>query len=141
MNLFVRPYLPSDFQRCLNFDGRASKIREYKLKRLELSEIYYGFVAEFNGEIVGFIVMEDRGDGISHYMVQVNVKEKRQKIGTRLVVRVFETVKVGGHISLCVNTDNEVAIRFYESLGFKWAGYTRGYKKGQNKFWYEIDIR
>ena len=141
MSLFIRRYLPGDFAKCLNFDGRASKIREFKLKRLELAEIYYGFVAELNGEVVGFIIMENRGDGVSHYMVQVNAKEKRQRIGTQLVVHAFESIGVGGHVSLCVNTDNEEAIRFYESLGFKWAGYSRGYKKGQNKFWYEIDIK
>ena len=139
--MFIRPYVKSDFEKVLNFDGRASQIREYKLKRLELPEIYYGFVAKDDEEVVGFIIMEDRGDGVSHYMVQVNAKAKRQKIGTLLVIRAFEKIGAGGHVSLCVNTDNEVAIRFYESLGFKWAGYCRGYKKNQNKFWYEIDIK
>jgi ribosomal protein S18 acetylase RimI-like enzyme len=84
--------------------------------------------------------MEDLGDEVSHYMVQVNSAEKRKGIGRQLVQRVFEKIGPGGHVSLCVNTDNETAIKFYESLGFKRSGFTEGYRKGQNKFWYQIDL-
>jgi ribosomal protein S18 acetylase RimI-like enzyme len=135
----VQEYNHKDFEEVLNMDGRPSKRRADKFKLLECSDAFYCYVAREGRRIVGFIIMEDLGDGISHYMVQVNSTEKRKGIGRRLVQEVFQRIGHGGHISLCVNTDNETAIRFYESLGFKRSGFTEGYRKGQNKFWYQID--
>jgi len=142
MDLFIRPYLPRDFDEALNVDGRPSKRRADKLRLVEAGA-FWCLVAEDDSGIVGFIIMEDLGDddGKSHYMVQINVARKRKRIGTKLVVRAFETIRVGGHVSLCVNTDNTEAISFYESLGFKWSGYVKGYRKNQDKFWYCIDVK
>jgi len=137
----VREYKHEDLEFILyEMSGRYSKRREDKFKLVECSTAFYCFVAEENSKIKGFIIMEELGDGISHYMLQVNVAEKRQGIGKALVQKVFDKIGPDGHISLCVNTDNETAIKFYEALGFKRAGYTEGYRKNQNKYWYQIDI-
>jgi ribosomal protein S18 acetylase RimI-like enzyme len=139
-DLRVVPYESRYFNQALCLDGRASKRREQKLKMLELKDVFYGYVAISGGDVLGFIIMEDMGDGKSHYMVQINVKEKRRGVGRALVREVFSRIGSGGHVSLCVNTDNEAAIRFYESFGFCRSGYTEDYKKGQNKFWYAMDL-
>ena len=139
-NLRIRRYEPKDFESALNLDGRSSKRRAQKLRMLELTDVFYGYVAETDQGIEGFVIMEDMGDGKSRYMVQINVRERRKGIGRRLVMEALLELGIGGHMSLCVNTDNEGAIKFYEAMGFKRSGYTQGYKKGQNKFWYQIDV-
>ena len=140
MSLLVREYRHEDYGKILNMDGRPSKRREDKLKSVESSGSFYCYVAQEEGKLVGFIIMEDLGDKVSHYMVQVNSSERRKGIGRQLVKRVFERIGPGGHVSLCVNTDNDAAISFYESLGFSRSGFTEGYRKGQDKFWYKIDL-
>jgi ribosomal protein S18 acetylase RimI-like enzyme len=132
--------MPKDLESVLDIDGRRSKRREDKFKLLEYSDAFYCYVAEKGSVIKGFVIMEKLGDDISHYMLQINVSEKRNGIGKKLVQKVFEKIGPGGHISLCVNTDNKSAIKFYEALGFKRSGYTEGYRKDQNKYWYQIDL-
>jgi ribosomal protein S18 acetylase RimI-like enzyme len=136
----IREYKHEDLEKILSMDERPSKRRADKFNLVECSDAFYCYVAEENQKIMGFIIMEDLGDGVSHYMLQINSAEKRKGIGKQLVQRVFEKIGHGGHVSLCVNTDNETAIKFYESLGFKRSGFTEGYRKGQNKFWYQIDL-
>jgi len=138
--LFIRKYRPSDFDDALNFDGKPSKRREQKLRLVESSEAFFCLVAE-DEKFEGFIIMEDLGDGKSFYMVQINVAGKRKGVGRKLVIRAFEHIGPGGHVSLCVNTDNKEAILFYEALGFKVSGFTAGYRKNQDKIWYQIDSR
>ena len=139
----IREYRYQDLERILRMDGIPSQRRKDKFKFLECDNgPFYCYVAEEeeHGYIWGFIVMEDLRDNFSHYMVQINVATRRKGIGRKLVERVFEKIGHGGHISLCVNTDNKGAITFYESLGFKRSGFTEGYRKNQNKFWYQIDL-
>tara|TARA_Y100000310_G_scaffold339691_1_gene433182 strand:+ start:1005 stop:1424 length:420 start_codon:yes stop_codon:yes gene_type:complete len=137
----VRKYKHNDLEIILHrMDNRYSKRREDKFKLVECMESYYCYVAEEDSQVIGFIIMEDLGDSSSHYMVQINVAEKQKGIGSKLVKKVFERIGKGGHISLCVNTENESAISFYESLGFKRSGFTKGYRKGQNKYWYQFDV-
>ncbi|MEK6884034.1 MAG: GNAT family N-acetyltransferase, partial [Nanoarchaeota archaeon] len=121
-------------------DNRYSKRREDKFKLLRNSDMFYCYVAQDEEGIKGFIIMENLGEGVSHYMVQINVAEKRRGIGRKLVERVFEKIGLGGHISLCVNMDNKDAIEFYKALGFRISGFTRNYRRGQDKWWYEIDL-
>ncbi|MEK7617238.1 MAG: GNAT family N-acetyltransferase [Patescibacteria group bacterium] len=97
-------------------------------------------IAEDDLGIKGFIIMEDLRDGVSHYMVQINVLEKRKGIGKALFNKVVERIGEDGHVSLCVNTDNEEAIKFYEAVGFTRSGHTVGYRKGQDKYWYQMDL-
>lgn len=136
----IRKYQPEDLENVVSMDGRPSKRRKDQLKKVECLEAFYAFIVEQSGKIMGFIIMEDLGDNVSHYMLQINVAKKRSGIGKQLVRKVFTEIGVGGHVSLCVNTDNESAIKFYESLGFKKSGFTEGYRKNQNKYWYQIDL-
>lgn len=128
----IRDYRPEDLDSILNLDGKYSERRKDKMLGIESNPgRYYCYVGEDNGRLAGFIIMEDlkAGDSASHYMVQINVSEseKRRGFGTLLVKRVFTRVREEasntnskkGRIVLNVNTDNEPAIRFYESLGFQ----------------------
>lgn len=138
--MIVREYRHEDLEQALNVDGRCPRRRVDKFRVLECSDAFYCYVAEDDRKMVGFIIMEDLGDDVSHYMVQVNVARKRHGIGSTLVQRVSEHIGPDGHISLNVNTDNEEAIAFYEALGFRRSGFTRGYRKGQDKYWFQLDL-
>ena len=137
----IREYKHDDLEFILHkMSENYSKRREDKFKLVEHSDAFYCYVAEKDSKIVGFVIMEDLRDGVSYYMSQINVAEKRQGIGRALVQKVFDKIGRGGRINLCVNTDNETAIKFYEAMGFKKSGYTEGYRKNQNKYWYQINI-
>lgn len=137
----VREYSSDDLQCILHeMNGKYSKRREDKLKLVGCSDAFRCFVAEDDSEISGFVIVEDLGDGVSFYVVQINVNERRQGIGGILMRKAFEVVGKGGHISLCVNTDNDVSIKFFESMGFERSGHVEGYRKNQDKFWYQIDL-
>lgn len=137
----IREYKPEDLEQILEgMNGRGSRRREDKFRLLECSDAFFCYVAEDDSEIKGFVIMEDLRDGVSYYMVQINVAERREGAGKQLVRKVLERIGTGGQISLCVNTDNEDAIRFYESLAFRRSGRVEGYSKGQDKYWYEIDL-
>ena len=134
-DLQIVQYEPMYFEQALNLDGRPSKRSAQKLKMLELTDIFYHYLAIINEDVFGFIIMENMGDKVSHYMVQKNVKEKRRGISNALVWHVFHEIGLGGHISLCVNTDNKGAIKFYEAMGFKRSGYTpNGIKRAKTNF-------
>lgn len=147
--MLVREYKHEDLEFILHeMDGKYSKRREDKFQLVEkCPNAFYCFVVEDRESenwpkymIKGFIIMEDLGDNISHYMLQINVAEKRLGLGRALVQKVFNKIGPGGHISLCVNTDNRDAIAFYNALRFKESGHCEGYRKNQNKIWYQIDI-
>jgi ribosomal protein S18 acetylase RimI-like enzyme len=121
-------------------DGRHSKRRKDKFALVESSNAFTCFVAENDTGLRGFVIIEDLGDGVSFYVVQINVAQRRTGIGRELIQKVFEFVGKGGHISLCVNTDNDDSIKFFESMGFERSGHTEGYRKDQNKYWYQIDL-
>ena len=141
LRMRIREYSSDDLEFILReMDDRCSRRREDKFRLVENLEAFYCYVAEEGSKIKGFIIMEDLGDDASHYMVQINVAEKRKGIGRLLVQEIFDRIGSGRHISLCVNMDNGEAIQFYEALGFTKSGYTLGYRKGQDKYWYQIDL-
>jgi len=140
-NMIIREYCPkTDREQILNEFGKCSRRRESKLDTVEANELHHCYVAEEEGTVKGFIIMEDLGKGPNYYMVQVNAREKRKHIGKQLVEYVFEQIGKGGHISLNVNTTNIDAILFYISLGFEYSGFNEDYRKGQNKIWFKKDL-
>ncbi len=83
------------------------------------------FVAEINGEIVGFIFcnrfwyskFEHSQVGAIHEIV-VLPAHRHEGIGKMLIERAMEELKPS-KIELWVGEKNEEALRFYEKLGFK----------------------
>jgi ribosomal protein S18 acetylase RimI-like enzyme len=135
--MILREYQSNDLEQILTMDNKDSKRRKDKFKVVENCDAFACYVAEEDSRIKGFVIIEDLGDGISYYISQINAAEKRKGIGRRLMQYTFERIGTGKHISLNVNSDNEEAIRFYEALGFQRSGFTRNYRKGQDKYWYE----
>jgi ribosomal protein S18 acetylase RimI-like enzyme len=140
-NVEVRKYESEDLQSILHeMNGKSPRRRRDKFKLVECSDAFFCYVAEEDTKIKGFVIVEDLGDSISYYLVQINVAEKRKGIGRELIQKVFQTVGEGGHISLCINMDNEDSIKFFEAMGFRRSGHTEGYRKNQDKYWYQIDL-
>lgn len=93
----IRKYQHNDLKFILHeMDGHYSKRREDKFKLVETPNAFYCYVAEEDSKVAGFIIMEDLADGLSHYMVQINVAKKKQGIGRKLVQKVFKEIGSGG---------------------------------------------
>ena len=139
--MLIREYQPADLEIILSkMGGSNPQRRSDKLKSVEIIDSHTCLVAEEDSQIHGFIVADDLGKSKSYYISDIKVIEKRKGIGSQLVKETFNRIGPGGHICLCVDTDNEAAIKFYESLGFTWSGYTKEYRKGEDKHWYRKDI-
>ena len=76
-----------------------------------------------DGEIIGIgginknPYIEDEKEGrLRRFYIHPNYRKRR--IGTRLIKKIIEDYKLK-YEKLTLRTDNEIASRFYESLGFK----------------------
>lgn len=139
----VRTYCSKDKKEILSkIPSSHLRTRENQLQMAEYCDMYSCFVSEGDSGINGFALLRDLADGVSFYLEQITIqKEKRRKgIGTNLMKSIFQYLGTEKHMSLCVDTDNEAAIRFYESLGFLSTGFTKDYRKGLDKYWYAIDF-
>jgi len=87
-------------------------------------------VAEFNGEVVGFIhqifVLDPFHGGVNSYIMNLFIKElcRNMGIGTQLIKNALENAGKKGVIEAHVDTeeDNVDAIRFYDKHGFRKVG-------------------
>ena len=95
------------------------------------------FVAEIDGEIIGAILCGH--DGRSGYIYHTCVAHKHQnnKIGTRLIEKVFDALKAEGisDVTLAVYYDNNDGNRFWERVGFR----DRDFLRYKNKALVELE--
>jgi len=91
------------------------------------------FIAEENGEIVGFIIGDlrlERNALAGHILtIDVSSKHRRKGIGTRLLHE-LERVFRERHISACqleVREDNAQALKLYRRAGYKEIGKLQNY--------------
>ena len=138
MPLRLRAYQPTDFdalwaldQICFPPDISYSRIE----LRMYLSlRTAFCIVAEIDGKIVGFVVMDSR-DRRPAYMVTIDVAPEFRKSGvaSALLKEVESRLRVRGvdRIRLEVAESNSAAIRFYERHGFSVIGRKPGYYNGR----------
>lgn len=81
------------------------------------------YKVELNGKIIGIgginknPYSEDEKEGrIRRFYIHPNYRKR--KIGTRLIRKIIEDYKLK-YQKLTLRTDNEIASKFYESIGFK----------------------
>ncbi len=91
------------------------------------------FIAEMNGEAIGFVACDSNWQGFYENVGEIHeivVKDeyKGKGIGKKLIKKAEEYLKSRGHrvIELWVGEENYYAIRFYERLG-----YVKGGKFGE----------
>lgn len=141
--ILVRRYRKEDREAVLReVPSHNPEVRVNHLQMAENCDMYLCYVSEGKNGINGFALVRNLGDGVSFYLDQITVKTdgRRKSVGTNIMKKIFEELGKGKRMSLCVNTDNEDAIEFYKSLDFDKTGYTKGYRRGQDKFWYAIDL-
>ena len=68
------------FEQALNLDGRPSKRSAQKLKMLELTDIFYDYLAIINEDVFGFIIMENMGDNELQYHFDQTIQELVSKL-------------------------------------------------------------
>ncbi len=122
----IRRARPSDIPTICEIEN-AAFIEPWDPETFVLTMEWYSssfFVAESNGQLVGFLAgaMEDMGDGIYGHICNLAVRAecRGRGIGTKLVRRAehqFAVVGAGGVI-LEVRISNTAAQRFYHNLGY-----------------------
>ena len=135
MNHFgIRQSVPFDLPFILKIEranAMAAHWREETYQKLwiDLEAGRVAFVAECEGEVLGFIVGREIAGEWELENVAVAIKAKRQGIGTALVERLLRTaVKARGcRMFLEVRASNTEACSVYEKLGFTRSGRRKGY--------------
>lgn len=93
-------------------------------------------LVELNGDILGYCAYTDEGDVIHIKNIAVHPDYRKRGIGSLLI---NEVKKLKKDIYLEVMEDNTIAIKFYESLGFKRISEIKKfYSNGKSAFRYYL---
>jgi ribosomal protein S18 acetylase RimI-like enzyme len=84
----------------------------------------YTEVLEIDGEIVGYFTVIRRIDSVFIISIQLHRQYQQQGLGSLMMARIEEwgeryTLE---RVELWVQSTNDIAIKFYEHLGYKMAG-------------------
>jgi N-acetylglutamate synthase len=115
-----------------NIDDSRSGVERFLYRNPNTS-----FVAEIDGEIAGAILCGHDGRSGYIYHTCVSREHQNEKIGTRLVDKVFDALKAEGisDVTLAVYIDNDAGNRFWEKMGFK----DRDFLQYKNKALVELE--
>lgn len=103
------------------------------MRRLVTSADAATWIAEDNGRLAGFAIVEWAGDefGIAAYIqtLEVAQEQRGQGIGSELMRRMESSARQAGAslIWLHVDAENAGAIRLYEAHGYRFEGRQEGY--------------
>lgn len=101
------------------------------------------FAAEIDDEIVGVILCGHDGRSGFIYHACVSREFQNNKIGTRLVEKVFDALKTEGisDVTLAVYNDNNDGNRFWERMGFRTREFLRYKSKALVELeWFDLII-
>ena len=112
-----------DFYSKHDFHHVASIDEDYLRKCINtsLGEYITFIVAEFDDKIVGSVYVADLGSMVTIWGFVVDEKHRNRDIGTKLFEKVLGIAesKKRDVISLLVNPENRIALKFYEKFGFE----------------------
>jgi ribosomal-protein-alanine N-acetyltransferase len=138
----IRPYLQADLDRLYEIDQICfPPTIAYSLTELRFylsGRRATGRVAEISGRIAGFAVGRTGGHGVA-YVITLDVlpEARRQGIGRALMEALHADFDRQGAKTaiLEVSVENVEARRFYERLGYRFAGILPGYYNGETDAW------
>lgn len=140
----IRPFNSDHFARIVEIDNACfepgiaySEEEFYYLLYIECVKCY---VAEVNGEIVGFVIVREKDVSAGEIVtIDIDARYRRQKIGTELLAFAEEKMKDAGLMRsiLQVDTSNTGAITFYTRRGYKKKKHLKNYYR-QNRDAYEM---
>lgn len=105
---------------------------------------YYTFlVAVIDDEIIGYICSTIIYDNCDLLKIIVNKDYRKQSIGRMLIQKLIDICKEKcvGNITLEVRENNNIAISFYEKIGFEQLGKRKGYYNGEDAKIYRLQIK
>ncbi|GAB5045946.1 ribosomal protein S18-alanine N-acetyltransferase [Thermodesulfovibrio sp. TK110] len=130
MNLIIRELKEKDFPAVLEISKQSFSVpwslKSFMSEFLNPQSILK--VAEFNGEIAGYIVLRIILDEAELLSIAVKPKLRRKGIATELMRNVLDEIK--NFVKSCfleVRVSNTQAISFYEKMGFKKVGVRKKY--------------
>lgn len=159
MNITLRRAVPEDAKHLLEiythyilhsvatFHEHPKTLEDYRKQIEELSVTYPFWVAESDGQFLGFANGEPfRPQSGYRYTVELTIylhpdAHKHSGIGTRLYQRVLDDLASQGFVNAlaCISGENEASLAFHRSMGFeKMAVFDRvAYKHGRwlNAVW------
>ena len=97
-----------------------------------LSDNFIGYVAEYEGKVIGYVALTYCLDEAEINLVAVTHKYRRQKVAETLLLKIFEVLKEKcvEKIFLEVRRNNHSAKALYEKLGFTYISVREKYYGG-----------
>ncbi|MGC9159188.1 MAG: GNAT family N-acetyltransferase [Terracidiphilus sp.] len=135
--MIFRLYQPADFNRLYAVEERCFeppfRFPRGQMRRLVGCSQAATWIAEEHGQMTGFAIVEwtERRSGTTAYLQTIEVvpEARGRGVGGQLLERCEEAaLEAGaGRIGLHVEAANEVAIRLYETHGYRAAGRRENY--------------
>jgi ribosomal protein S18 acetylase RimI-like enzyme len=125
MSLLLRPYTPADFDTLLSLDQACYPAGIAYSKRILLWFLNqpgaYCVVAEEDGTIAGFVLVEHEAEQAHLITIDVLEAARRRGIGTMLLDTIEHTLAARGAraIELETATDNHAAVAFWKKHGYR----------------------
>lgn len=116
------------------------------LKEMFCTKGYFNYVAEIDGDILGYVGMKAVLDEADITNVAVSPQVRRRGVGKKLLAHLKKSAKENGisTIFLEVRVSNEPAIRLYEQAGFEEGEIRKNYYEKPTEdalimIWQDID--
>ncbi len=127
MKRLIRSTIPSDFATLVAIDQSCFEkdvaYDSYELRYFMSRPSATTLVAEVDGTIAGFLVLDMQGDRSGATLVTLDVRDSYRNtgIGSELLVHSEDLLARGGstRYTLQVDTVNSVALEFYRRRGFR----------------------
>ena len=120
--MLIREFIPNDLNKvheihCMSFDEIYDKLMFQKLY-----DIGSGFlVAEYEGEVIGYILFWIKDEGIGHIIsIAVDREHRHSQAGSKLLSKALTLFKACNleKVTLEVRQSNKIAIEFYKKFNF-----------------------
>jgi len=144
-NCLVRPFQRGDLEHVLRVEEECFNPEERYSRRvfewyLLLNPIFY--IAECNGEVVGYIIAIIHENACHVNSLAVREKWRRRGVGTELMNMALRDCRDRGakRAVLEVAVDNDSAIRLYSKLGFRVKELIPGYYPSRDAYLMEREL-
>ena len=100
--------------------------------------VFCNYIAYFDDDILGYTEYNVIYDRIEIVNIFVKEEHRNKKIGTSMLKYLIDNSSDKKNITLEVRVDNDMAIKLYESLGFKRVALRKGYYEGIDGYLMEL---
>lgn len=133
-DISIRQSVPFDLEAILSIERGSAEAAHWSPETYQriwsdLEARRVAFVAEFEGEVVGFVVGREIAGEWELENIAVAQRAQRQGVGRMLTLRLVATARAlaGTRMFLEVRASNLPAQKLYKSLGFSSSGRRKNY--------------